>query len=333
MRPPSPFTRFRPRHTRFVTTACLTALALALTSCGTSEEHAAAPRPEKASITVGMLPIADNVQLKVAIDRGLFKAEGLDVKYEVQLGGSDAIPKLKSGRLDISFGAYVPFFQAHASGAIDMRIVADGSQSAPGTDVIILPLDSPIHSVQDLTGKRIGVNVTGSFTEMLVKAAVEPSGVKLTERNFVAVPFPDTAKALRDKKIDAALVPEPYSTLLQTTMGARVLVDACQGATADFPLAGYAASADWVKRYPKTLAAFQRAIVKAQRLLQDRVIIEQTVRSYTKIDQKTASILHYTVFPTTLSATRLQRVLDFMRQYGYLKDELDVKSLIAASPA
>lgn len=308
------------------------AITLGLAGCGGPESDKTAEL-EKTKIKVGMLPIADNVQLKVAIDRGLFKAEGLDVSYEIQLGGSDAVPKLNNGQLDISFGAYVPFFQAHAAGQADIRIVADGSQSAPGTDVIVVPSDSPIHRVRDLSGRKIGVNVLRSFTQLLVEAAAEPSGAKLTDKNFVAVPFPQVEDAFRSKKIDAALVPEPYSTLLQRNIGARVLVDACQGATGDFPLAGYAATAAWVSSNPKTLAAFQRGIIKAQRLLQDRLIVEQTLPTYTQIDAKTASILNFTVFPTSLNATRLQRVLDFMRQHGYLQQQLDVRSLMADSPA
>lgn len=311
--------------------AGLTALTMMTTACGGPASDEPATRLEKTTITVGMLPIADNVQLKVAIDRGFFKAEGLNVKYEIQLGGSDAVPRLNDGRLDLSFGAYVPFFQAHADGTSDLRIVADGSQSAPGTDVIVVPPKSRIRRAQDLAGKKIGVNVLRSFTQLLVEAAVEPSRVKLTSENFVAVPFPDVERAFRSETIDAALVPEPYSTLLQQTFGARVLLDACRGATNDFPLAGYAATAAWVGSHPKTLAAFQRAIMKAQRLLQDRSVIERALPTYTDVDRKTASVLSYPVFPTTLSATRLQRVVDFMTRHDLIRERFDVRPLMTPS--
>src|ERR671931_191186 len=83
------------------------ALALSITACGSdSEKPSSSSGLEKTTLTVGMLPIQDAAQLKVAIDKGYFQAEGLTVKMQVLGGGAEAVPKLQSGNLDLAIGAW-----------------------------------------------------------------------------------------------------------------------------------------------------------------------------------------------------------------------------------
>jgi NitT/TauT family transport system substrate-binding protein len=278
-----------------------------------------------------MLPVADAAQLKLAIDRGLFKAQGLTVKTQVLAGGAEAIPKLKSGNLDLSIGSYVSYFMAQSQGAADLRIVADAYQSAPGTHVILVAKDSKINSIQDLAGKKIGVTVKNNLSSLMVRATLQPSGVNLDDdKNFVAVPFPQMEAALKNHTVDAVQAVEPFNTQLQKSIGARLITDVSQGATANFPIDGYVTTSDFAKKNPKTVAAFQRALAAAQALLTDRKVLEQVVPTYTGIDATTATTLHYGTYPTSLSATRLQRVADLALQYGYLKKPVDVKSMVSA---
>ena len=78
------------------------------------------------------------------------------------------------------------------------------------------------------------------------------------------------------------------------------------------------------------MAAFQRAIAKAQELLADRQVLAQTLPTYTQINATTAATLHVGVYPTSINATRLQRVADVMQEYGYSKQPIDVKSLLSS---
>src|SRR5262245_53843768 len=132
-------------HTAMPGIAAMAALALTLTACGASDsaKPASSSGPEKSTLTVGMLPIQDAAQLKVAIDKGYFAAEGLTVQMQMLGGGAEAVPKLQSGNLDLAIGAWVPFFQAKAGG-FPLHIVADAFQTAPGTHQIIVAQDSPI---------------------------------------------------------------------------------------------------------------------------------------------------------------------------------------------
>jgi NitT/TauT family transport system substrate-binding protein len=311
-------------------TAAVGVLALTVTGCG-SDDSTSPSGLEKGTITVGMLPVEASAAVKLSVDRGLFKAEGLTVKIQVLQGGAEAPPKLTSGNLDIALGAYVPFFQAKAGG-FPLHIVSDAYESAPGTHTLLVAEGSPIHSVKDLAGKKIAVNLKKNLATLMVQATVQPQGVKLDEaKNFVAVPLPNMEAALKNHSVDAVQAVEPFSSHLQQSIGARLLTDLSQGPTANFPIAGYVTTTGWAKKNPKTLAAFQRAIHKAQVMLGDRNLLAQTLQTFTQINANTAATIHTGVFPTSISTARLQRVADIMQQYGYLQQRLDVKSFVGTS--
>jgi NitT/TauT family transport system substrate-binding protein len=312
--------------------AAIAAITLTAAACGSGSDQQSASGLEKTELTIGTLPVADFAALQLAINQGLFKAEGLTVKTQVLQGGAEAIPRLKSGNLDVAGGAYVPFFQAQGQGVIKLRIVADAFQSAAGTHVVLVAKDSAIHTFKDLEGKKVGVNVKKNLASLLMQALAQPQGVKLDEdKDFIPVAFPDMENALKTGSVDAVQAVEPFNTQLQKSIGARLLADTSQGQTADFPISGYATTQDFAAENPKTVAALQRALGKAQAMLSDRKVLEQVVPTYTKIDAATASSLHFGTFPTSLSTTRLQRVADIMQRYGYLTKPIDVKTLVSAS--
>ncbi|MEU4405005.1 ABC transporter substrate-binding protein [Streptosporangium sp. NPDC023963] len=315
--------------------AGILALALiAVTGCGGAEEPAGGAGgsgPEKVKINVGTIPVLDTAPLQIAIEKGLFKKQGLDVTLSMLAGGAEAIPKLKGGSLDVSFGNYVSFFGAHAKGAIDLKIVSDGFRSAPGTHTIMVAKDSPVRTVADLKGRTIAVNTKRNIATMLARVAAKAHNIELDEdKSFVEFPFPEMESVLKAGTADAVVVVEPFGTLIGRSIGARVLWDLSQGPTADFPIAGYAVTSEFAKANPDTVAAFQRAMAEAKALAADRANVIAAIPKYTKITADTAADLAFGTFPTTLDATSLQRVTDAMRESGLLDETLNVQDLIVA---
>jgi NitT/TauT family transport system substrate-binding protein len=311
--------------------AVTTALAVVAAGCGgdSEPEQSSGTGLEKPTVTVGTLPVADLAQLKLAMDRGFFTAEGLTVKTQVLQGGAEAIPRLRSKNLDISAGAWVPFFQAQESGAVKLRAVADAFQSAEGTHVVLVPKDSDVRTAEDLAGKKIGVNVKRNLATLLIDSALAPRGVKLADENYVPVPFPNMEAALKSGSVDAVQAVEPFHTQLVKSLGARKVLELSAGETADFPLAGYVSTEEFAQQNPKTVAAFQRGIAKAQALLTDEKLLAQVIPTYTRIPAATAAELNFGRYPVNLDAARLKRVSDIMVKYGYLKAPIDVNAFLA----
>jgi NitT/TauT family transport system substrate-binding protein len=312
------------------------ALGLTMVACGDSDEGSSANGLEKTDITLGTMTIADTAPVQIAIDKGLFKAEGLNVKTEVIQGGAAGIPLLKSGRLDFSFGNYVSLLTAGVKDpGFKPKIVAEGFQSASKTHTVMVRKDSPYRTIKDLEGKKIGVNTRRNISTLLIRAAAKPQGIEFDEdKNFVEVAPPAMEQALKSKSVEAVQAIEPFGTQMQQSIGARMISDLSSGPTADFPIAGYAATEKFIQDNPKTTAAFQRALQKAQGMAADRKLVQDILPTYAKgITEEVASTMSYGTFPTTLNATRLQRVADVMLQFGYVEEKIDVKKFIAESAA
>ncbi|MFC6085383.1 ABC transporter substrate-binding protein [Sphaerisporangium aureirubrum] len=316
-----------------------TAMSLALTACGGGSTPAPAPSgggegPEKTTITIGALPIPDAAAIHIAKAKGFFAAEGLKVNITQLQSSAIAVPNLLGGSLDVILGNYFAIINIQAKKGGDFRLIADAFQSKPDTFGIVAPKDSKITTAKDLKGATIAIPAVNSIGELAVGSALRTVGLdRLKDVKFVQYAFPDMPGALATGKVDAAFIAEPFLTGVQKNSGAKKVVDPMSGAMADFPMSGWTVTKKWAEANPKTVAAFQRAVLKAQQLAAaDRKEIEQILPSYTKISPQDASVIALGAFPTTLSATRIQRVADLMQEYGYLTEKLDVTPLLVPLP-
>ncbi|WP_326629298.1 ABC transporter substrate-binding protein [Nonomuraea fuscirosea] len=313
--------------------AVVLGLALALAGCGGGDTPASTPTAggtglEKTTIKVGALPVPDPAALYIAQAKGFFQAEGLTVEPVTITGGAAALPQIESGALDISQTNYVSTILAAGQGK-KIKLVADMYQAAPNTFAIMVAKDSPIQSVANLKGKTVLVNNLRNIATLAVTSQLKAAGLTETDVKFAEKPFPEMGNAINSGQGDAIWITEPFITANKNTLGFRTIADTMTGATADLPIAGWMASEEWAAENPRTLAAFQRAIAKAQQLASsDRKEVEAILPTYTKIDAKTAAAITLGAFPTTLDPARLQKVADLMLEYKYISSPVDVKSMI-----
>jgi NitT/TauT family transport system substrate-binding protein len=319
---------------RMVIFICVLVVA-GLTGCGDDKSSSGSSGLEKDTLTVASLPLLDSAGLHIAVDKGFFKAEGLTVKIEPVAQSIAALPALKKGQLDVIAGAnYVTFLQANEQGTIHLRIVADGAAVAAHFMQLLVPADSPITKPAELAGKTVAVNILNNIQSLDLNTILRTAGVDPATIKYRAVPFPLMDKALANHDVDAVHTAEPFGTVIAQKTGARMLLDGGSGkAVLGLPVSGYVTTQEFVTKYPKTAAAFRRAIAKAQALAtQDRSEVERVLPAYAKVDAKTATELALPGFPTALEPARLQRLTDLMRQEGLLKKPLDPASVIFTPP-
>ncbi|MEV0592849.1 ABC transporter substrate-binding protein [Nonomuraea cavernae] len=289
---------------------------------------------EKSVITVGVVPSADSAPLYLAMAKGYFEREGLTVKATMITGGAAAIPQLKSAALDLTQADYVTalLVQRHDE---DVKVIADLYQAAPGAFGLMVKADSRVGTVAGLKGKSIAVNNLLSIGMLASEATLKGAGLTKKDVKFIEVPFPEMERRLAAGEVDAAWLPEPWGTSGQRSGSLRRLADPMTGDLADLPVGGWVAAGTWRAANPATLAAFQRGIAAGQRAAGDRAEVEAVLPTYLKIDADSAAQTRLGVYPPVMATgkvmdeRRLQRVADLMRDYGYLKDPLDVKSVVA----
>lgn len=282
----------------------------------------------KTQIKVGMMPIIDTAPFYIAKKRGFFKEAGLDIKTVTIQGGAEAVPKLQQGALDISFGNYVSVVLAQSKG-LKMHIAAEGYNAKDGVHVIMAMPDSGIRTVKDLEGKTIAVNTKHNVSTLLTKSTLKVHGVDPKSVKFVEVPFPEMLNVLKSGEVDAAYPVEPFISAMKKKLGAHLVVDVAQGPTKNWPIAGYFSTKEFYEKYPKTVQAFADAMQRAQKIAHDQKAVEKIVPTYTKIDPETMAVVSIGEYPTTVDASRIQRVADLMLKFGLLDEPVDVSKMIA----
>lgn len=71
---------------------------------------------------------------------------------------------------------------------------------------VVVGAASPIKSIADLKGKKVGVGAPGSGTEANFRQLLEAYGMKKEDVNFQYLSFAESAEAYKDKHIDAFIV-------------------------------------------------------------------------------------------------------------------------------
>ncbi len=171
-------------------------------------------------IRVVHVPVLIFAPLYVAIERGYFTRESLDVELISTPGGTSAFVVLASGRAEAVIGGLgAGVFNAAARG-LDFKVVGPVHLERPpvSTPLVIsrrVHDAGEIRSVRDLRGKRVSVNVLGSATEFWLNAAMLHGGLTMADIQPVEVNFPEVPAALANGAIAAGLLGEPLATLAE----------------------------------------------------------------------------------------------------------------------
>lgn len=315
----------------FRTSVVGAALAVTLLAAGCAPGHGSTTpvRVEKPDLTVAAVPAVDSVGLYIAQQRGLFAANGLHVKIVPATSSKTVIAGQLAGQFDITDGNYVSYILAEAEQHAKLLILAEGTIMQPHNQVVLVPAGSPIKSVGQLKGRSIGVNVLDNIGTLLVSSTLAAYGITPSRVRFVAILFPHMAAALKAHKVDAAWLPEPFITATQLQIGANILFDADQGATQNLPIAGYVVTQSWANKYPRTAAAFQRAIAEGQAIADsNRAAVEHAIAAFTGVSHNVATLIASDSYPLRVDRIRIQRVADLMLRFRLLKHPFNIMPMI-----
>jgi NitT/TauT family transport system substrate-binding protein len=313
--------------------------------------NAAQPGVEQPDLNVAVVPAVDSAGFFVALHEGLFAARGLHVTF-IPAVSSETVINAQAldqplDRVDISCGNYVSYIQAQENWdqgkrsttasdptvAADLDIFAEGSVMEPGAQGLYVMPRSGIRTLADLEGKTVGVNAPGNILYLLTASVLADHGLSVSGVHFAYYALPDMATMLKAGKIAAAVLPEPFASQADLSMGVTLLADLDQGATSAFPVQGCAVTRQWAAQHPRTLAAFRAAFEQGQEIADtDRAAVEQAMEALpaplglTKVTAAVMALDNYPVGP--VDPVRVQRVADVMRQFlGF--PAFNVRSMIS----
>src|SRR5918992_2470115 len=198
---------------------------------------------------LGYMKIVDNAAMFVAMEKGFFKAEGLELETVPLAGGALIVQGVTSGDLQIGWTNVISLYQAHVEG-FDFKFVAGGATNVKGTNethAIEVLKTSPIVRAKDLEGKTVAVNTLNNIVHLMAMAWLDKNGANSSKVKFVELPFPNMEAALAAGKVDAISVQEPFATAAVQKGTARVLAQPWGEVLPKFLIASWFASDKWIQ--------------------------------------------------------------------------------------
>jgi NitT/TauT family transport system substrate-binding protein len=175
------------------------------------------PLSPPATIRVGDARFNPEAPVYIALERGYFRDEGLNVELVPTAGPSLAAQMLATGQLQfLMLGPDPALLNALASG-IDIKIIASAvtNRESDRTGQVIVRTDliesGAYMRPQDLKDASIGV--TGDMSQFYVERFLNRSGMTGADVHFVQLSLADILPALESRAIAAAWEVEPLATI------------------------------------------------------------------------------------------------------------------------
>jgi NitT/TauT family transport system substrate-binding protein len=177
-----------------------------------------------ALIRVGAGPDDTSMPLIYADKMGLFKKAGLNVEL-VKLAGSAVITAaLAGGSLEVAKTSSSVAVVAHVKGLPFTAIGAISAYSSEHPDfALIVPANSPIKTVKDLSGKTLAAISLQDFQVLATQVWAGQNGADPTSLKFIEMPATSTLNALDQGRVDAAPVAEPILSASLASGKVRVI--------------------------------------------------------------------------------------------------------------
>lgn len=261
-----------------------------------------------------------------------FTPQGIDVKWIEFSSGPPMMEAMNVGSVDFGAVGDSPPVFAQAAGA---AIVYAAGQPITNGQGILVPKESPIRSIADLKGKRIGFT-KGSSAHNVVVQTLEQAGLIYADITPVYLTPPDAGPAFANGSIEAWAIWDPYFAIGETRQNGRILINAREVTKTN---SFYIANRDFARNHGTILQQIVDVTTAAGRWAEqhrDEVARSLAAISGVPLDIQTvaANRANFVVGPVTddIVATQ-QGVADRFYKIGLIPKPIVVRDIVWRSTA
>jgi NitT/TauT family transport system substrate-binding protein len=246
-----------------------------------------APAPgAPAPIRMGYLGVASDAGIFIALDKGYFKAQGIDLSLERFGVGADQMALLGAGRLDIASGAPSPtLFNAVARG-LPVAVVADKGSLRRGFGFNVLVVRQALvdagqfKTPADLRGRVIASASPASIVNFEIYLILRKGGLTPRDVTIDYIDFADQPAAMTNGKIDASVMVEPFATATESRGIGKIVMPLDQ-LLPEFQTAVIFYNRDWARGHPdqaqRWMVAYVHGLRYYNRALHDRAVRDDVI--------------------------------------------------------
>jgi NitT/TauT family transport system substrate-binding protein len=308
------------------------ALALAPAGCGGDDDSADGGEGSgPTTITVGTLPIANAAPMYLGMEKGFFEEENLKIEPQIGEGGAALIPSLVSGDAQFAFVGVIPAITGVAQD-VPIRIVTSSDDAAATEEedwqTLVVPEGSPIKGVEDLPGKTVAVNALRGLAEVVISRSLESQGVDYERVKLLEVPFPEMPAALEQKRVDAALLTEPFLSAVLAEGGTQIDAPSVE-TVPNFPNGVYVAAESYIAENGDIVDRFARAMNRSLEYARDNPEeVRRIVPTYTETPEEAAQQMRLPVFDPELDREGIELEAELTAKYGIIEEAPSYEELV-----
>ncbi|PXW25756.1 ABC transporter substrate-binding protein [Paraburkholderia caballeronis] len=298
-------------------------------------------------VRVGAYASIADAPFYIALDKGFFAEQNLDVQVEQVDSGAAMMTELASGGLDASGGPPSAGVYNAIRQGIDFKIVADKGSSSPGHGyfafVVREDLTDKIKAPADLKGRVLALTgfKDGVSSEVTLHHLLASSGIKESDINLINMNFGDVAAGLGTKNVEVGVLIEPLVSQVQ----AQGIATVWRRVDTIYPNQQYGAllyGPGIIKR-PDVAKRFMVAYLKAARYYTDAIDNKIPRDELVSILTRHTSVKNPTVYKTmafpginpngTLNVPGMKEDMLWWVSAGYMKQPVDISKIVDTSYA
>lgn len=243
------------------------------------------------------------VLAKVAESQGFFKKEGVTVDVAIYRSGAECVQALAAGAADIVETGASSVAIGKARG-INAKIVA-GASVVPAGWILMANAKSPIQSVKDLQGKKVGITSAGSFSEVLAKWVGKKENIAF---DLVPLGGGGMVPNLLAGNIDAAVLYPPVSFVSLVAKETKTILDYAL-ATPPAMSDGWVATDQIITENPSAVQKALNALFGAVQVLRnDRVAALKLLEENIEVSREVAEVFYEKSILTLLQRGEIEQV-------------------------
>ena len=247
-------------------------------------------------------PVVSMAPMWIAKEIGFFKKQGLDVRVVFIPSGPTGVTAVLAGEADVGvIGGFAPI-RAIVGGAKGLAIIGETKNAIVATIVG----KKEIATVQDLKGKRLGIDRIGSNPDMFTQAALSRFQMDpLRDLQYIQMGnIGQGIPALKAGAIDALTTAPPDDRVAQR-LGFKVILD-ITAMKIPFASTVLVSARNTVARKQPELTRFMHAYAEAVHyFITNREGASQVIAKYTKVQDR--EVLNYAI---ETDAKAVQRSLE-----------------------
>jgi len=243
-------------------------IALALVGCKPQQRQSG----QSEKITIAYTTLANSVLVHIAIAKGYFAEEGLDVNAQPHAFGKPALAAVLTGKADIATVADTPIVFAVMNGEKITTLAV--IQTSNRNEAIVARRDRGITSPADLKGKKIGVPL-GTTAHYFIDSILITNDIDGDQVTLIDMKPDEMSVALASGKVDAVSTFNPSLKQLEKSMGKSGVVFYAEALYTE--IFCVAALQDFVKKNPEAIKKLLRALIKSERFVKEHTQEAQNI--------------------------------------------------------